>query len=332
MQLRIAAEARDAAEGRHRHCDDVAHLAIGIKPVGPVFDINIDLVRRLSIRRAATLGPRNSLRQVIIKNTHAQRPGQHESEDSIQVSRSKSHMSSSHMPTLAPRRAERVRLENILSDVWSLDSIPYPGMAQRRPENMIRASANSVMRKLSMASIASNFSSSKRTGSFSGQICQRAEIGRTPSPRNLYNSAARSKRLEKRRSRAAVVDFHSAPNAFLPEDFELKKPTLTMRGQNFMRRAMTMEGSRAPPQISLPAVVREHKRSVSMSATTGLNPPVPAPLSKMESEADKEPTTRTLQMRLTENASPQPTMVTTKPPVKVKSRLFKMFGVNASKD
>lgn len=313
-------------------CSDVvAHLAIDIKSAGSAFSVNIDLVRRLSMRRAATLGPKSSLRQVIIKNTHAQMPGQHGNDDSVQVSRSKSHMSSSHMPTLAPRRAERIRLENVLVDVWSRDCIPYPGMATRRPENTIRASANSVMRKLSMASIASNFSS-KRTASFSGHINQRPEIGRTPSPRTLYNPAARSRRLEKRHSRAAVVDFHSAPNAFLPEDFELKKPTLTMRGHKFMRRAMTMDGNRTPPQMPLPS--RDHKRSASMSATTGLNAPTPTPLTSEDSEyVESRRAATALHMRLSENSPPQPpTVVTMKPPVKAKSRFFKLLGVNGNKD
>jgi hypothetical protein len=65
---------------------------------------------------------------------------------------------------LAPSRAERVRLENLLSDVWTRDVIPFPGMAGRaRSEHLVRASASSMMRKLSVASIASNFT--KRSGS-----------------------------------------------------------------------------------------------------------------------------------------------------------------------
>lgn len=335
LRLRIAAEARDAAEGRHVCTDDVAHLVIDLKPIGPAFDVNINLVRRLSMRRAATLGPKAALRQVVIRNTHAQKPGLHEAEDFVQVSRSRSHMSATHTPTLAPRRSERVRLEGILADVWTRGSIPYPGMAMRRPENTIRASANSVMRKLSMASIASNFSTSKRTGSFSTSASHAAEIGRTPSPRILYNGAKGSRRLEKRRSRAAVVDFHSAPNAFLPEDFELKKPTLTTRGQNFVRRAMTMDGNRAAPQLQvpLPSAPSQHKRSVSMSASATLRAPAPTPNESEDSGLiPNDRAATTLQMRLSENASPHPSLTSYKPQAKGKKRLFKLLGVHHGKD
>ena len=55
-------------------------------------------------------------------------------------------------------------MENTLSKVWTKDLIPFPGMGGRS-DHLIRASATSVMRKLSRASIASGFS--KRSTSFS---------------------------------------------------------------------------------------------------------------------------------------------------------------------
>lgn len=68
------------------------------------------------------------------------------------------------IPVLAPSRADRIRLETLLADVWTREILPYPGMTSRaRSEHLVRASASSMMRKLSVASIASNFT--KRSGS-----------------------------------------------------------------------------------------------------------------------------------------------------------------------
>jgi hypothetical protein len=65
---------------------------------------------------------------------------------------------------LATLRSERIRLEGLLADVWTRDILPFPGMTNRaRSEQLVRASASSMMRKLSVASIASNFT--KRSGS-----------------------------------------------------------------------------------------------------------------------------------------------------------------------
>jgi hypothetical protein len=67
---------------------------------------------------------------------------------------------------LAPPRSERARLEALLADVWSREILPFPGMTTRsRSEQLVRSSASTVMRKLSVASIASSFT--KRSGSLS---------------------------------------------------------------------------------------------------------------------------------------------------------------------
>lgn len=70
------------------------------------------------------------------------------------------------MPVLAPARSERARLEAFLADVWSREILPFPGMTTRaRSEHLVRTSASTVMRKLSVASITSSFT--KRSGSLS---------------------------------------------------------------------------------------------------------------------------------------------------------------------
>lgn len=82
-----------------------------------------------------------------------------------QINRSQSLLTTTaRIPVLAPSRGERARLEALLSDVWTRDILPFPGITARsRSEHLVRASASSVMRKLSVVSIASSFS--KRSAS-----------------------------------------------------------------------------------------------------------------------------------------------------------------------
>lgn len=120
------------------------------------------VARRLSIRRATTVGPKSPLCQVIIENTSATKDTATSSTNAA-VNRSQSLLGTNRIPVLAPSRAERVRLERLLSDVWTKQILPYPGMTGRaRSEHIVRSSASSMMRKLSVASITSNFT--KRPG------------------------------------------------------------------------------------------------------------------------------------------------------------------------
>ncbi|KAF8866627.1 Dbl homology domain-containing protein [Acephala macrosclerotiorum] len=135
-------------------------LSLAIKPLGSVFGKPGTIARRISIHRATTVGPMSGLYQVIIKNTNAFK----ESASCANINRSQSLLTTNRIPVLAPSRAERIRLEALLTEVWTRDILPYPGMTGRaRGEHLVRASASSMMRKLSVASIASNFT--KRSGS-----------------------------------------------------------------------------------------------------------------------------------------------------------------------
>ena len=148
-------------------------LFIDVKPLGPVFGQPGTLARRLSIQRAATVGSSTNIRQVIIKNTHAVRDGiESIVPASPNVGRSKSLLTTNRTPILAPRRLDRVRMEHDLTKVWTKDLLPYPGMGGTRGEHIIRASASSVMRKLSKASVASGFS--KRSASFTSAVTSAA--------------------------------------------------------------------------------------------------------------------------------------------------------------
>ncbi|KAK8163834.1 hypothetical protein IWX90DRAFT_403474 [Phyllosticta citrichinensis] len=220
LKSHISAENSDLVEGRSCMQDLFSSLSVELKCLGASFGTPDSLTRKMALRRAATVGPK--MQQVIIKNTQAQkRPDVSQSTSSLPVGRSQSTMTSNTLiPTLAPRRGERIRLETVIGDVWTKESIPYPGMGTRRAENPIRASANSVMRKLSMASIASNFSS-KRSGSYNSLSQLRKD--------DPWKSRRRSPSgtLSKPASPAPPcikVDFHSAPDQFLPADFELVTP------------------------------------------------------------------------------------------------------------
>ncbi|KFY35777.1 hypothetical protein V494_05620 [Pseudogymnoascus sp. VKM F-4513 (FW-928)] len=137
-------------------------MSLGIKSLGTVFGKPGTVARKLSIRRATTVGPKSPLCQVIIKNTSATKDTASSSTNTV-VNRSQSLLGTNRIPVLAPSRAERVRLERLLSDVWTKQIIPYPGMTGRaRSEHIVRSSASSMMRKLSVASITSNFT--KRSG------------------------------------------------------------------------------------------------------------------------------------------------------------------------
>ena len=61
----------------------------------------------------------------------------------------------------APERSDRVRLAQMLDGIWTKELLPFPESTIQRSGNFIRASKNTVIRKLSKAS--TNTQSSKRT-------------------------------------------------------------------------------------------------------------------------------------------------------------------------
>jgi hypothetical protein len=226
LRNRIQAEATERSEARINNVEVFSMGLSEVKSIGPSFVSFTNFSRRRSIHRAATLGPKSCANQVIIKNTEAQKYVT-DTNVSFSVGRSQSHMSSTHVPTLAPRRTERIRMENSLADVWTTDILPYPGMGSKRTEHTIRASANSVMRKLSMASIASNFS--KRSTGHTSLHLQRFDDGYASSSGQSLKTV-RPKKTTNSQNRPTMVDFHNTPNAFLPDDFELDlKPDRRVR-------------------------------------------------------------------------------------------------------
>uniref|UniRef100_A0A0B7KM41 DH domain-containing protein n=1 Tax=Bionectria ochroleuca TaxID=29856 RepID=A0A0B7KM41_BIOOC len=152
-------------EQEMRDTTTFSSLELNIKSLGTVFGKPGTVARRLSIHRATTVGAKSPLCQVILKNTTVLKDGTNHSSSSTAINRSQSLLctnTTSRLPVIAPARAERARLEAQLGDVWSRGILPFPGMASRsRSDHLVRAS--SVMKKLSVASLASSFG--KRSGS-----------------------------------------------------------------------------------------------------------------------------------------------------------------------
>ncbi|KAH6642950.1 hypothetical protein C7974DRAFT_431259 [Boeremia exigua] len=255
LRERIMCETRDFVDGQSTMQEIVSSLSLDIKSLGPVFGHADSLVRRMSVHRAVTLGAKTNLTQVIIKNTQAEKPLEATLTYSPgAMARSQSLLSSSHVPTLAPRRGERIRLETALEEVWTKDMIPFPGMSNRRVENQIRASANSVMRKLSMASIASNFS--RRSPSYSSMSNTRSEDSYGSRAHKTSHGDVRSTHASERRPAPTVVDFHNAPAAFLPTDFELRDTRQLSRRRRLANRAGGAERSTEKPTPARPKRTR----------------------------------------------------------------------------
>ncbi|KAI1433737.1 Dbl homology domain-containing protein [Xylaria sp. CBS 124048] len=132
--------------------------SLHIKSLGTVFRKPGSVARRLSIHRATTIGPKSPLCQVILKNTSMV---DHNSSSNLpsSINRSQSLLTTNtRLPVLAPPRAERARLEALLSDVWSRKVLPFPGITTwSRGEHRVRSSASTMMRKLSAASLTNPF-------------------------------------------------------------------------------------------------------------------------------------------------------------------------------
>jgi hypothetical protein len=341
LRERIVYETHDFTEGQSTMQDMFSSLSLEIKSLGPVFGHADSLVRRMSVHRAATLGAKTNTGQVIIKNTQAQKlPDAPPTFSPGVVSRSQSLMSNNQIPTLAPRRAERIRLETMLEEVWTKDILPFPGMSSRKVENQIRASANSVMRKLSMASIASNFS--RRSPSFSSMSNTRSEDSFGSRVHKMSHGNLRPRSATDRRPAPTVVDFHTAPAAFLPTDFEIQDIRPSSRRRRLANRAVGNERSsdKATPArpkrvrrlsthiMSLPrseSSTRVATRSTSHDTTATVHRPMEEPRPALvmcgENEGQKRRETRESSSRGGETSS----MPSSKKFLKSKSRIFKFW-------
>jgi len=146
----------------------VTCLAFDLKSTGVVFPSQRSLSRDSSVHRAATVVGHTNISPIIVRNTHNVHdlPEYRDSATVIPtINRSQSHATAKRTPVLEPKRSERTRLENSISDIWTKERLPFPGMIGSRGGQIIRASAG-LARKLSLASIHTTFSKS-RTSSLS---------------------------------------------------------------------------------------------------------------------------------------------------------------------
>ena len=134
----------------------------------------------MSIHRATTVGP-TGLCHLIIKNTTAFKDIPPPA-SSASISRSQSLLATKRIPVLAPLRGERIRLEGLLADVWTREVLPFPGMVCRARGD-VRTSASSIIRKLSVASIASNFSKRSSSMASINQTANEASVVEVESQR-----------------------------------------------------------------------------------------------------------------------------------------------------
>ncbi|EXJ92670.1 hypothetical protein A1O3_01222 [Capronia epimyces CBS 606.96] len=147
--------------------DTPSCIGLDLKSTGTVYGPQSStLSRHPSVQRAATVGNRSNICQVIVRNTHNLHDlHEFRQAPSSSMNRSQSHMASNRIVVLSPKRSERARLESALSDVWTKDKLAFPGMIGSRGGQIIRASAGTLVRKLSLASIHAPFS--RRSGSVS---------------------------------------------------------------------------------------------------------------------------------------------------------------------
>jgi hypothetical protein len=125
------------------------------------------MARSASVNRATTAIPHSAQVHVILKNTSLVKSTTNTTGPVPILGRSHSLVSSKpRIPVLAPPRSERARLEVLLEDVWSQNIIPFPDtMSIARNEQLMRRSASTMMRKLSMANMAKRSGSISRRGS-----------------------------------------------------------------------------------------------------------------------------------------------------------------------
>ena len=151
-----------------------SHLYMDLKPAGYALGQPGTLARRLSVQRPSTIGPRANLFQVIIRDTTAPKTESEPAGITTRFGRSRSLLSTTgRIPVLCPRRSDRIRIEQDMANFWTKETLPYPVMKLNQKEHNIRASASSVMRKLSRSSIASSIS--KRTSHRSTPMIESSE-------------------------------------------------------------------------------------------------------------------------------------------------------------
>ncbi|KAL0939286.1 rho guanyl nucleotide exchange factor [Colletotrichum truncatum] len=213
-------------------------MSLSIRSLGTVFRKPGTVARRISIHRATTVGPKSPLCQVILKNTSVLRDNS-EATSGSSINRSQSLLmtTSPRIPIIAPPRGERARLEALMSDIWSREVLPFPSMTGRsRSEHLVRSSASTMMRKLSVASIASSFA--KRSNSVASMSKYMADDDLGEKQDAMYHGpSSKLKKTESPHEHGPDDELNETTKARLPkidDDIELTStvsaPTTPMLG------------------------------------------------------------------------------------------------------
>lgn len=126
-------------------------VSLDLQPLLPADDLLALLTRRCSAQSFATASIRPKQKHVIIKRTNY--PSQLNDGNPIysgELGRSQTSLTMRSATILNPRRYERVRLERFISDVYTRDVLPFPGMVLKGTEYLLLASPGSLMRRLSL--------------------------------------------------------------------------------------------------------------------------------------------------------------------------------------
>lgn len=210
-------------------------VGLDVQPLAKLYNHERTVARQLNVGRAATFAARTHTNNVIIRNTHSGDLSLPISRNApSNIGRSHSLTSQHHLPILAPCRLQRINLEIAISDIWTRHLFPFPGMKLPRTDTSFRASATSLIRKLSMASITSNFSwRSSATASNQSQMFGKDAVeivGGHNENHSKQKNVPREDLLhhlpvvpvqQGTEATALVIDFHHNPDKFLPPDFEL---------------------------------------------------------------------------------------------------------------
>lgn len=148
-------EALHAEHDRKEESPRTSRLHLSLRPISTT-RISLDgtLTRRTSVplfdsQTIPKVGNVNgNIVRVLIKGTRAVPQDSHGNDFSIgrSVSMQQNHR---QIVILAPRRMDRIRMEKWLSNIWTADVLPYPGMPTWRGERSIRSSATQLIRKIS---------------------------------------------------------------------------------------------------------------------------------------------------------------------------------------
>lgn len=198
-------------------------LSLNLVPLEPLPDQAPSLARRPSINSLAASRSKSDLQEVYIRKTNY--PNSTEEAgfqaDGQQLGRTKSVQSNRAPAVLAPRRQDRIRLERFISDVYTRDVLPFPGMILAKGDILSRT--GSLIRRISF-----HTGFNRRSSSFS-TTCARSIGADTGSIEEEY-----------RRGKNEVFDNNGRGTSLVEFESDAEKKTSTGPPREAMGRTKTL--------------------------------------------------------------------------------------------